>query len=124
MDSMAKKEETINVEPIVKDALPTATGEVILYQPDDTIRLEVRLEEETVWLTQAQMALLFGRDRSVIGKHINNCLREGELNADVVCANFAHTTTHGAIEGKVQVHSVTCCNSTSSGITPSMRQSP
>ena len=45
-----------------------------------------------------------------VGKHINNCFREGELNADVVCANFAHTTTHGAIEGKVQVHSVTFYN--------------
>lgn len=86
---------------------PEARGEIVLYQPDETIRLEVRMEDETVWLTQAQMALLFGRDRSVIGKHINNCFREGELDADVVCANFAHTTTHGAIEGKVQVHTVT-----------------
>ena len=50
----------------------TQQGEIILYQPDETIRLEVRLEDETVWLTQAQMALLFGRDRSVIGKHISN----------------------------------------------------
>ena len=90
--------------------MATATGEIVLYQPDETIRLEVRLEDETVWLTQAQMALLFGRDRSVIGKHINNCFREGELKADVVCANFAHTTMHGAIEGKVQVHSVTFYN--------------
>ena len=85
-------------------------GEIILYQPDETVRLEVRLEDETVWLTQAQMALLFGRDRSVIGKHISNCFREKELEADVVCAKFAQTTLHGAMEGKVQVHDVTFYN--------------
>lgn len=85
-------------------------GEIILYQPDETIRLEVRLEDDTVWLTQAQMALLFGRDRSVIGKHISNCFREKELDVDVVCAKFAQTTMHGAIEGKVQVHDVTFYN--------------
>ena len=85
-------------------------GEIILYQPDETVRLEVRLEDETVWLTQAQMAELFGRDRSVIGKHISNCFREKELEPDVVCAKFAQATTHGAIKGKVQVHDVTFYN--------------
>mgnify|MGYP002620273163 FL=1 len=85
-------------------------GEIILYQPDETVRLEVRLEDDTVWLTQAQMAELFGRDRSVIGKHINNCFREKELAAEVVCAKFAHTTMHGAMEGKVQVHDVVYYN--------------
>ena len=55
-------------------------GEVVLYKaPDGQIRLEVRLEQDTVWLTQAQMAKLFGRERSVITKHINNVFREGEL---------------------------------------------
>ena len=81
-------------------------GEIILYQPDETVRLEVRLEDDTVWLTQAQMAMLFGRDRSVIGKHINNCFREGELEAEMVCAKFAQTTQHGAIDGKTQIHEV------------------
>ena len=47
-------------------------GEIIIYQPDESIRLEVRMEEETVWLTQAQMALLFQKDRTVITRHINN----------------------------------------------------
>ena len=98
---------------------------IVIYQTDDgQTQIDVRLDNETVWLSQAQMAELFMKDRTVIGRHINNIFKEGELNRDVVCANFAHTTTHGAIEGKVQVHSVTCCNSTSSGITPSMRQSP
>ena len=55
-------------------------GEIVLYQPDETVRLEVRLENETVWLTQAQMAELFGKDQSVIARHIGNVFREGELD--------------------------------------------
>ena len=55
------------------------TNEIILYQPDKTMKLEVRLENETVWLTQQQMADLFLRDRSVITKHINNIFKEKEL---------------------------------------------
>lgn len=55
-------------------------GEVILYQPDETIRLEVRLVDDTVWLTQAQMAELFQKDQSVIARHIGNVFREGELS--------------------------------------------
>jgi prophage antirepressor-like protein len=54
-------------------------GEIILYQPDETIKLEVRMEDETVWLTQAQIAELFERDRTVITKHINNVFKEKEL---------------------------------------------
>mgnify|MGYP001560008643 CR=1 FL=1 len=56
------------------------SGEVVLYKaPDGQVRLDVRLEQDTVWLTQAQMAELFGRERSVITKHINNVFNEGEL---------------------------------------------
>lgn len=55
------------------------TGEIIMYQPDETVRLEVRYENETVWLTQAQMAELFQKDQSVIARHIANVFREGEL---------------------------------------------
>ena len=51
-------------------------GEIILYQPNETIKLEVRLEEESVWLTRHQLALLFNRDVKTIGKHINNALHE------------------------------------------------
>ena len=54
-------------------------GEIVMYQPDETIRLEVRLENDTVWLTQAQMAELFQKDQSVIARHIANVFREGEL---------------------------------------------
>ena len=54
--------------------------EIILNQPDETVRIEVRLEDDTVWLTQAQMAELFQKDQSVIARHIGNVFREGELN--------------------------------------------
>lgn len=60
----------------------TEMGEVVLYQPNDTIRLEVRLEQETVWLTQDQISILFGKDRSVITKHINKIFEQGELDIE------------------------------------------
>ena len=53
-----------------------------MYQPDETIRLEVRVEDETVWLTQAQISSLFQRERSVITRHINNVFKEGELEKE------------------------------------------
>ena len=56
------------------------TGEIVVYQPDEITRLEVRVEDETVWLTQNQMAELFGRDRTVITKHIRNIFQEQELD--------------------------------------------
>lgn len=55
-------------------------NEIILYQPDSTVKIEVRLENETVWLTQSQMSQLFDRDRTVITRHINNIFREKELD--------------------------------------------
>lgn len=54
-------------------------GEIILYQPDEVVKLEVRLEDETVWLTQAQIAELFGTEVPAISKHIRNIIRNGEL---------------------------------------------
>ena len=65
-----------------------------MYQPDDTISLEVRIEDETVWLNRQQMAILFGRDVKTIGKHINNALKE-ELENFSVVANFATTARDG-----------------------------
>ena len=55
-------------------------NEIILYQPDNSIQLEVRMEDETVWLTQSQMVELFQRDVSVISRHISNIFKEGELD--------------------------------------------
>jgi hypothetical protein len=82
-------------------------NEIILYQNETlTERVEVRIEDETVWLNKEQMSLLFGRDRTVIGRHINNVFKEGELEQKVVCAFFALTTPHGAIIGKTQTKNV------------------
>lgn len=69
-------------------------GEVVLYQPDNEIRLEVRLKEETVWLNRQQMAMLFGRDVKTIGKHINNALQE-ELSGLATVAKFAIVQNEG-----------------------------
>jgi prophage maintenance system killer protein len=86
-------------------------NEIIIYQSEDgQTQVDVRMENETVWLTQAQMAELFQKDRTAIGRHIANVFKEGELNPEEVCAKFAHTTRHGAIEGKVQVQEVVIYN--------------
>ena len=69
-------------------------GEIILYQPDETVRLEVRLEDDTVWLNRQQLAELFGRDVKTIGKHVNNALKE-ELKDISVIAKFATTARDG-----------------------------
>ena len=86
-------------------------NQIVIYQTDNgqTV-IDVRLENETVWLTQAQMAELFQKDRTVIGRHIRNVFKEGELDEKVVCANFAHTTQHGAIKGKQQRQEVVLYN--------------
>jgi len=79
------------------------TGEILIYQnPEGSIKVDVRLEEETVWLTQEQMALLFGKARNTITEHIQNVFKESELDEKVVCRDFRHTTQHGAIPGKTQ----------------------
>jgi acylphosphatase len=70
-------------------------GEIVMYQPDETIRLEVRVEDETVWLNRQQMATLFGRDVKTIGKHVNNALHEELANVPTV-ANFAIVQNEGS----------------------------
>ena len=70
-------------------------GEIVMYQPDETVKLEVRLDNETVWLTQQQMAELFDKDRTVIGRHIRNIYSEQELEQNITCAKFAHKGSDG-----------------------------
>ena len=70
-------------------------GEIILYQPDDEVRLEVRLEEDTVWLTQAQIAILFGTKRPAITKHLNNIYNAGELDKNTTCSILEHMGNDG-----------------------------
>jgi hypothetical protein len=78
-------------------------SEIIIYQNSDgNIKIDVRLEEETVWLTQAQMGQLFGKDKRTISEHIGNIFKEGELDEKVVVRKFRTTTPHGAIAGKTQ----------------------
>ena len=70
-------------------------GEIILYQPDETVRLEVRLEDETVWLTQEQIAILFGTKRPAITKHLNNIYNSGELDRENTCSILEHMGNDG-----------------------------
>lgn len=75
-------------------ALPIS--EIIIYQnPEGNIKIDVRLEEETVWLTQGQMATLFGKDKRTISEHISNIFREGELEENSVVRNFRTTASDG-----------------------------
>lgn len=80
---------------------------LLIYQSEDGVtRIETRLENETVWLTQAQMADLFQKGRTTITEHIKHIFEEGELEEEVVCRYFRHTTQHGAIEDKTQEREV------------------
>ena len=82
MKDLATQEQTIR------------QGEIVMYQPDETIRLEVRLENDTVWLNRQQLAQLFGRDVKTIGKHITNALKEELRNVSTV-AKFAIVQMEG-----------------------------
>jgi hypothetical protein len=75
--------------------MPESKNEIIVYQPDETIRLEVRLENETVWLTQSRIGKLFDVDRSVISRHIRNIYRTGELSETSTCAKIAQVQPEG-----------------------------
>jgi hypothetical protein len=82
-------------------------NELIIYKAEDgKIKIETHFKDATVWLTQEQIGELFQRDRSVISRHIKNIFTEEELEEKEVCANFAHTTPHGAIKGKQQTKKV------------------
>lgn len=72
-----------------------AQSEIVVYQPDETFQIEVRLEDETVWLTLNQISNLFDRDKSVISRHIQNIFKEKELNKVSVVAKNATTATDG-----------------------------
>ena len=73
--------------------IESTKGEIVMYQPDETIRLEVRMGDETVWLTQQQMAELFQKDQSVVARHINNVFKEGELTEESNM-QFLHNTQY------------------------------
>ena len=91
---MEQKDTVVQNGPIT-----TTGGEIILYQPDSSIRLEVRMEEETVWLTQAQMAMLFGCSIDNISLHLKNLYAEGEIDVETTSEEISVVRT----EGKRQV---------------------
>ncbi|HBS85726.1 MAG: cell filamentation protein Fic [Bacteroidetes bacterium GWF2_38_335] len=75
---------------------------ILFKTEDEKISVDVRFEDDSVWLTQEQMALLFGKARTTITEHIQNIFKENELIEEVACRSFRLTTQHGAIEGKTQ----------------------
>ncbi len=84
-------------------------NEIIIYQPDDiTVRIDVRIEDETVWLNRYQIAILFGRDVKTIGKHINNVFLEGELQKNSTVAKFATVQNEGGrlVERQVEYYNL------------------
>lgn len=82
-------------------------GEIIIYKtPKKEVELRVRFERENIWLTQSQIALLFGTQRPAITKHLKNIFQSGELKEGVVSSISEHTTEHGAIKGKTQTQKV------------------
>ena len=85
-----------------EDEVQTDFGEMIIYQSDEGVKLDVRLENKTVWLNIEQIAQLFNKGRATISEHISNIFKEGELEEKVVCRKFRQTTQHGALEGKTQ----------------------
>jgi len=87
------------------------TGEILLYKtPEGNIKIDVRLEDETVWLTQAQLCELFQKSKSTISEHIKHIFEEGELDEKVVVRNFRTTTQHGAMIDKTQQVEVNAYN--------------
>lgn len=87
------------------------TDSIVIYQTTDgETYIDVKFQDETVWLSQAQMAELFLKDRTVIGRHINNIFKEGELEESLVCAKFAHTKDYGRREGFTQRTETTLYN--------------
>jgi hypothetical protein len=87
-------------------------NEIILYRPNELAEhIEVRIDDETVWLNRQQIAILFGRDVKTIGKHVNNIFLDEELVRELVVANFATTTQYGAIKGKTEtINKEDVCN--------------
>lgn len=88
-----------------------SNSEILLYQSEDgKIKIQVRLEENTVWLTQADMVELFQSSKSNISEHIKHIFEEGELDENMVVRKFRTTTQHGAIPGKTQTGNVKAYN--------------
>ena len=89
---------------------PSEENVVVYRTEDNSIQLQVKFENESVWLTQDQMAQLFDRDRTVIGRHIRSIFLEGELDESLVCAKFALPKKYGRRGGYLQEVEATIYN--------------
>jgi len=94
----------------MEERLPTPKNEIVVYQPSETLRLEVRLQDESIWLPQQKIADLFGVKKAAISKHLKNIFATGELHEELVVSKMETTTRHGAIDGKVQHHLINFYN--------------
>ncbi|WP_207761796.1 hypothetical protein [Aliarcobacter cryaerophilus] len=78
-------------------------SEILIYQNENgNIKVDVMIEDGSIWLSQAQICEVFGKAKSTISEHIKAIFEEGELDEEVVVRNYRTTTKHGAIEGKTQ----------------------
>ncbi|MCE2687565.1 MAG: virulence protein RhuM/Fic/DOC family protein [Rickettsiales bacterium] len=92
---------------INKKNLNQLDSQPLIYQAKDgSIELKSFVKSQTIWASKKQIAQIFGVDRSVVSKHIKNIFLDQELDQKVVCANFAQTTSHGAIKGKEQTNNL------------------
>lgn len=94
----------------MEERLLTQKNEIVVYQPSETLRLEVRLQDESIWLPQQKIADLFGVKKAAISKHLKNIFATGELHEELVVSKMETTTRHGAIGGKVQHHLINFYN--------------
>ena len=96
---MAQKKKNAMGIIVAKDEtkMQMQENEIVLYQPNDTIHLEVRMANESVWLTQSQIALLFGVKQPAISKHLNNIFKSGELDENSVHSILEYTAADGKL---------------------------
>ncbi|MCQ2351773.1 MAG: virulence RhuM family protein [Paludibacteraceae bacterium] len=112
LEKVLKRDIHIEFEEEIVEAevLPKSwnEGTVVLYQPNDDIKIDVRVENETVWLTQDQMALLFGTKRQAISKHISNIYEVGELDKSQTCSILEQVQTEGGkyVTRKISIYNL------------------
>lgn len=98
-------------------------SKIIIYQgKDNNIKIDVKFDDETIWLSQTQIEALFNKGKSTITEHILNVFKEGELDEKLVCRNYRHTTQHGAIPDKTQGKEVKTLNSVEKAYLETLKQ--
>ena len=93
--------------PIANERNTTMSNDIVLFEAKDgSLAMPVQVKAETVWLSQAQMAQLFGKDRTVIGRHIRNAISEGEIEPETMCAKIAHLAENAAGSVKIEIYNL------------------